>query len=193
MSGRNAVFAASRQVAELIEEPEFISDDEGQRWEAEALLGPWSERYPILVKFLPICPGIAFPYHKGDIVEVVQAQADALVVGVYDAGAIDHEGHTVLGPRTDTDKDLRLGPIEGGEWEPVALHARAHESILALKARVDYLANQVATVLNALDVPPKPFPSTPPGPGDLWHEGYESQGSVPGVDPASRVKGRKAS
>lgn len=182
MSGRNAIFAASRQVAELIEEPEFISDDEGQRWEAEALLGPWLERYPILVKFLPVCPGIAFPYHAGDLVEVVQAQADALVVGVYDAGAIDHEGHTVLGPRHDTNKDLRLGPVEGGEWEPVALYSRMARELRLLRYLLQQLASAVPGGAAALEAAEASALANP----DIGIN------TVTGGDPASRVKGRKA-
>lgn len=185
MNQRAAIFAAALERAELVEEPELVEDEGQTWWQAQALLGPWQARFPTTVYILPLCPGWDLPYHKGDIVRVVHAQEIAIVVGVH-ANALDHEGHTRLGPRPDTGKDLRLGPSTGGGWEAVALHSRMAAEIVSLKEQIDALVSTAQSLVMPPEV--QAFGSA----AEVAVAAATLAGGITGGDPASRVMARKA-
>lgn len=132
------------------------------------------------VSFLPLAGGVALPYALGDNVCVVHNHGTGFVLGIFES-AIVHDGHTQLSPRGA--KDVRLGPVEGGAWEALMLYTTASGDLIALKARVDYVAAGVTAAMNAAS----------PGSGTPFQEGYDALGDVTGGDAAAQAKGRKAS
>lgn len=177
-------------VAELTSEPEAETHPGGHVvYRCDADLEPFGKRVAVVI--LPFVAGLALPYRKGDRVLLAVSSGTGYILGHF-TSATEHDGHTWVTPRDG--KEVRLG-TGAGAWQPLMLHTQASAALLALKARIDYIADQVATTMNALVPPPTgplPYPSNPPGPGDTWIEGLEAQGEVTGGEASAGVKGRPA-
>lgn len=119
----------------LVEEPELVDEGDGHMvYTCPVDAHPFGKRYRGII--LPPVEGWSLPYHKGDVVHLECAGGTAYVRALY-ISDVDHGGHTGIAPRGSA--ELRLGPREGGEWEPVALFERLSAEVVKLKAQIDAL------------------------------------------------------
>lgn len=180
MTDEVGIFLANWQAAEITDEPELESTQDGSFswWECFVSM---SFGVPLRCRIMPICEGWDVPFHKGDRVRVVYNHGEGMIIGHY-ASAQDHDGHTHIGPRAG--KDLRIGQGSGA-WEALALHSRMAAELVGAWNAIDEILGALATA------DPTALPDAAAAVTAI-NAIKTTLGTITGGDAASRAKGQKS-